>query len=111
MKVNWTVGATVTVAIGPLGDGVGRIATARLDLTDDRSFLSDAHRDLVETLPNLSIHPEQPPGQGWIRVGAGGVSCELHVLLRALPPSIDLILGQCAAERLSTAVSPNPPVP
>jgi hypothetical protein len=106
MRVNWTDGAVLTVAIGPLGGGVSRIASALLDLTDDRSFLSESHRDLVEMLPNLSIHPKQPPGQGWIRVGGGGASCELHVLLRPLPAGTDLVLGQCAMELLAAAAGP-----
>jgi len=101
MELNWTDGAVLTVVIGAPGGGITRIASARLDLTDDRSFLAAAHRDLVEMLPNLSIHPEQPPGQGWIRVGVGGASCELHVLLRPLPPGTDLVLGQCAKELLA----------
>lgn len=104
VKVNWTDGAVLTVAIGPLGGGITRIASARLELTDDRSFLAEAHRDLVEMLPNLSIYPDQPPGQGWIWAGVGGASCELHVLLCPLPPGTDLVLGQCAKELLAAAV-------
>jgi hypothetical protein len=104
VKANWSDGAALTVAIGPRGgSGITRIASALLDLADDRSFLSEAHRDLVEMVPNLSVHPEQPPDQGWIRVGTSGGFSELHVLLRPLPPGIDLMLGQCAMELLAAA--------
>ncbi len=104
MKVDWTDGATVTVVIGMRGAGFTRIVSARLDLADDRSFLADRHRDLVETLPNLSIHPGQPPNQGWISVGVGGGGAtELHVLLQPLAASVDLILGRCAVEILSAS--------
>jgi hypothetical protein len=103
VRVNWANGTALTMAIGPLGDGIARIASAVLDLTDDRTFLSERHRDLVEMLPNLSIHAEQAPTQGWIRVGVGGASCELHVLLRPLPLGTDLVLGRCATELLAAA--------
>jgi len=43
-------------------------------------------------------------GQGWIRIGIGAASCELHVVLKRLPSSTDLVLGQCAAELLTAAV-------
>jgi len=104
VKVDWTDGAIVTVAIASFGGGGGaRIGTAQVDLTDDRSYLSEAHRDLVEMLPNLSVNPDQLPDQGWIRVGAGDGACELHVLLRPLPPKSDLVLGRCAVELLAWA--------
>ena len=103
-KVNWTDGTVLTVSIAPLGGGVARIGSAQVDLSDDRSFLSEIHRDLVEMLPNLSVHPGQPPGQGWIRAGIGGASSELHVLLRRLPPGTDLVLGRRAMELLAAAV-------
>ena len=100
-KVNWADGAVLTASIAPLDGGVARIGSALVDLADDRSFLSEIHRDLVEMLPNLSVHPGQPPGQGWIRVGIGGASSELHVLLRLLPSGTDLILGLRAMELLA----------
>ncbi len=103
VKPNWSDGAVLTVVIGPLDGGVTRIASARLALTDDRSFLAEAHRDLVEMLPNLSINPGQVPGHGWIRVGVGAASRELNVLLRPLPVGIDLVLGQCAKELLTAS--------
>jgi len=90
-KVNWTDGTVLTVSIAPLGGGVARIGSAQVDLSDDRSFLSE-------------IHPGQPPGQGWIRAGIGGASSELHVLLRRLPPGTDLVLGRRAMELLAAAV-------
>ena len=102
-KVNWTDGAILTVSIASLDGGFARIGSAQVALSDDRSFLGEIHRDLVEMLPNLSVHPGQPPGQGWIRVGIGGAFSELHVLLRQLPPGTDLILGQRAVELLSAA--------
>ena len=104
VKVNWADGAVLTVTIDTIGRSAKRTLSARFDLSDDRSFLSVKHRDLVERLPNLSIHPGQPTGQGWIRVGIGAASCELHVVLKRLPSSTDLVLGQCAAELLTTAI-------
>lgn len=102
-KVNWADGTVLTVTIGRVGRTVVRTLSARFDLTDDRSFLSDAHRDLVDALPNLSIHPGQPAAQGWIRVGIGAAAREIHVVLKPLPPPTGLVLGQCAAEMLSAA--------
>lgn len=95
---NWTDGAVLTVSIDRLAGGAARAGSARVDLSDDRSFLSEAHRDLVDMLPNLSVHPDQTPDQGWIRIGIDGIEIELHVLLRALPPATDLVLGVCAAD-------------
>lgn len=102
-KVNWADGTVLTVTIGPVASPVARTLSARFDLTDDRSFLSEAHRDFVDALPNLSIHPGLPAAQGWIRVGIGAAARELHVVLKPLPPPIGLVLGQCAAELLSAA--------
>ena len=104
-KLSWTDGAAATVAIGARGASLTRIVSARVDLTDDRSFLDERHRDLVETLPNLSGDPDHAPAQGWIQAGTGAGSCELHVLLRSLPPGVDLVLGRCAVELLSAAAS------
>jgi hypothetical protein len=92
------------MAIGPLGDGIVRIASAFLDLTDDRTFLSapsGSGRDAAQ--------PVDPCGAGAdprrIRAGVGGASCELHVLLRPLPVGTDLVLGQCAMELLAAATA------
>jgi hypothetical protein len=103
VKVSWADGTILTVTIGAIGRPATRTLSARVDLTDDRSFLSDAHRDLVDALPTLSIHPGQPAGQGRIRVGVGAAACEIHVVLKPLPLPTGLVLGQCAAELLSAA--------
>jgi hypothetical protein len=107
-KVEWTDGTALMATISPIGRVTPRTIQVLLDLSDDRSFLSERHRDLIEQLPNLSIHPGQPTGQGWVRLGAGAGSREIHVVLRFLPAGLDLVLGQCAAEFFGAPARPQP---
>jgi hypothetical protein len=103
VEISWADGTILTATIGAIGRPATRTLSARLDLTDDRSYLSDAHRDLVDMLPNLSIHPGQPASHGWIRVGVGAAACEIHVVLQTAPPAAELVLGLCAVELLTAA--------
>lgn len=84
-------------------DVSGRTLCAQVDLSDDRSFLSIRHRDLVDLVPDLSIARSEAAGQGWIWVGGEQTSCEIHVVLEALPSALDLILGRCALELIDVA--------
>lgn len=84
-------------------DVSGRMLSARVDLSDDRSFLSIRHRDLVDLVPDLAIDRRAAMGQGWIWVGAEQTSCEIHVVLGDLPSAIDLVLGRCALELIDLA--------
>jgi len=82
----------------------GRPLFARVDLSDDRSFLANRYRGLVELMPDLSIPRRSGAGQGSIRIGVEQSACEIHVVLAPLPVSIDLILGRCALELMEDAV-------
>lgn len=89
-------------------DVSGRMLSARVDLSDDRSFLSIRHRDLVDLVPDLAIGRGAAMGQGWIWVGAEQTSCEIHVVLGDLPSAIDLVLGRCALELIDIAGAGGP---
>ncbi|WP_189048836.1 hypothetical protein [Aliidongia dinghuensis] len=97
-----TLAASRFATAGHRTDGGVRKLYARVDLSDDRSFLSSNHRDLVDIVPGLSIHRDAA-GQGWVWIGANQSCCEIHVVLERLPPSIDLILGRCALELIQAA--------
>ncbi len=104
-----TDGQFVTLTAGQFAaavrrpDGAHRKLLARVDLSDDRSFLSERHRDLVDMVPGLSVRRGELAGQGWIWVATDQSSCEIHIVLARLPASIDLMLGRCALELIDSA--------
>ena len=87
------------------GRSGGRRLFARVDLSDDRSFLSSRFCDLVDLAPSLSSHRRYGTGQGWIWIGLEQSACAIHVILDRLPVSVDLILGRCALELMTDAAN------
>ena len=81
----------------------GRQLFARVDLSDDRSFVSSRYRGLVALAPKPSNYLWEGTRQGWIRIGLEQWACEIHVVLDCLSPSIDLILGRCALDLVAAA--------
>jgi hypothetical protein len=109
VKATPTDGQFVTLRVGQFAaavrrsDDAGRKLLARVDLSDDRSFLSERHRDLVDMVAGLSVRRGEMAGQGWVWIAADHSVCEIHVVLARLPPSIDLMLGRCALELVGAA--------